>query len=182
MRELGLSILSLEFAVRHAALIALLLTCFTYDTFAQSALEKAERDELAVIPNNDPAMAAAIEKARATLSDFLALAKAPRPSTTGFSVKVGFLADDRKGHEFFWIRPFDSKGDRFTGQLRNSPRWIKRLKFGDTVTFAKRQIVDWTYLEDGKMKGNYTACAILTRESKESAEAFKKQYGLQCDL
>jgi uncharacterized protein YegJ (DUF2314 family) len=59
---------------------------------------------------------------------------------------------------------------------------IKRLKFGDTVTFAKRQIVDWTYLEDGKMKGNYTACAILTRESKESAEAFKKQYGLQCDL
>lgn len=31
------------------------------------------------------------------------------------------------------------------------------------------------------MKGNYTACALLKRETKANAEAFKREYGLDCD-
>lgn len=32
------------------------------------------------------------------------------------------------------------------------------------------------------MKGNYTACAILKREPKAQQEAFKKRFGLECDI
>jgi len=31
------------------------------------------------------------------------------------------------------------------------------------------------------MMGNFTACALLTRETPESAAAFKARYGLVCD-
>lgn len=31
------------------------------------------------------------------------------------------------------------------------------LKMGDTVSFVRNEIVDWTYADAGKMKGNYSA-------------------------
>ena len=39
------------------------------------------------------------------------------------------------------------------------------------------------HLEPAKnrMHGNFTACALLTKESPKDAAAFKKQYGLSCD-
>jgi hypothetical protein len=35
-------------------------------------------------------------------------------------------------------------------------------------------------MEDGKMRGNFTACALLKREPADQAEAMKKQFGLSC--
>jgi hypothetical protein len=54
--------------------------------------QKAERDELVILAMNDPVMAAAIHDARTSLPQFLALARHPRPSMTGFSVKIALLA------------------------------------------------------------------------------------------
>ena len=31
------------------------------------------------------------------------------------------------------------------------------------------------------MMGNFTACALLTKEPPARAESFKRQYGLSCD-
>ena len=47
---------------------------------AQTILNKAERDETIVIPKDDPDMATAMRKARTTLPNFLALARAPMRS------------------------------------------------------------------------------------------------------
>jgi uncharacterized protein YegJ (DUF2314 family) len=54
-------------------------------------------------------------------------------------------------------------------------------KFGQTITFKEDEIVDWLYLEDGKMIGNFTACAMLKREPPQEAEKFIRQFGLRCD-
>lgn len=147
---------------------------------AQTALEKAARDELFVIPQRDPDMAAAMRKARARLPEFFALSRSPKPSMKDFSVKVGVRAGN--GHEFFWIKPFERKGQRFSGRLNNTPRVVTHLKAGDTISFTEKDIVDWTYVDDGKMKGNFTACPLLKREPKEQAQAFIRQYGLDCEL
>jgi len=32
------------------------------------------------------------------------------------------------------------------------------------------------------MKGNFTTCALLKQQPKQDAEAFKKKYGLECEL
>src|SRR4030095_6609391 len=71
---------------------------------AETFMERTQRDELSWVPKDDPAMAAAMRKARATLPEFLALSRAPRPSTTGFAVKVAVR--DGNNTEYFWITPF----------------------------------------------------------------------------
>ena len=56
------------------------------------------------------------------------------------------------------------------------------MKTGQTITFARSDIVDWMYIENGKMKGNFTACALLKSAPKKEAEDFKRQFSLDCDL
>jgi len=166
--------------VRLTAIAATVAALLTAPAGAQTAVEKAQRDEIFQIPQGDSDMAAAMRKARSSLPEFFAVAKSPKPSMKGFAVKVGVR--DGNGHEFFWIAPFERKGDGYSGRLNNTPRTVKNLKAGDTITFAENEIVDWIYIDDGKMKGNYTACALLKREPRQQAEAFKKQYGLDCSL
>jgi len=148
---------------------------------AQTTLEKANRDEVFNIRRGDPEMAGAVKQARATLPDFFALAQSPEPSTQGFSVKVG-LPYGTNSTEYFWIAPFERKGDKFVGRLNNTPRHVANMKRGDPITFGENEIIDWHYVEDGKMKGNYTTCVLMRREPRQQAEAFIKQRGLDCRL
>jgi uncharacterized protein YegJ (DUF2314 family) len=148
---------------------------------AQSTIEKANRDEVFNIRKGDPEMADAVRRARATLPEFFALAQSPKPSMQGFSVKVG-LPYGTNSTEYFWIAPFERKGDKFTGQLNNTPRHVANVKRGDPITFGETEIIDWHYVEDGKMKGNFTTCVLMRREPRQQAEAFIKQRGLDCRL
>ena len=147
---------------------------------AQTVTQKAERDELAFVAKHDPVMAAAMGKARATLPDFLALSVAPKPDMQAFSVKVAI--HDGDDAEYFWITPFTDDNGQFSGVINNTPRMIHSVKMGQTITFDRSDIVDWMYLDGGKMKGNYTACALLKSASKREAEEFKDRFGLDCDF
>jgi Uncharacterized protein conserved in bacteria (DUF2314) len=82
-------------------------------------LDKAKRDEIVNVPKGDPDMQAAYRKAKAPLKDFLVIARSPRPSITGYAVKVAVYEGDK--NEFFWISPFSEKGDPFTGKINNTP-------------------------------------------------------------
>ena len=146
---------------------------------SQTPLQKAQRDELAIVAKNDPAMAAAMAKARQTLPEFLTLAAAPKPGMDTFSVKVAVREGDAA--EYFWIAPFTTKDGSFSGEINNQPRSVHSVKLGQTITFDQSEIVDWMYIDGGKMKGNYTACALLKSASEQEAEAFKKRFGLDCD-
>src|SRR5262245_62058085 len=73
----------------------------------ESMLDRARRDQIVMVPGDDPEMLAAMAKARATLQDFLALARAPRPSMSGFAVKVAVR--DKGNTEYFWIAPFNEQ-------------------------------------------------------------------------
>ena len=126
---------------------------------AQTILERAARDEIATVADSDPAMAAAIRKARSTLADFLKLTATPRPGTDAFSLKVAVHEGERV--EYFWITPFSNSGAQFSGEIDNTPRVVHSVKMGQSITFAQSDIVDWLYIENGMMKGNYTACALL---------------------
>jgi uncharacterized protein YegJ (DUF2314 family) len=145
---------------------------------AQSLMERINRgDTIVSIKQEDSDMAAAIKHARATLPQFLELARNPKPSMSAFGLKVGL-----KTGEYIWIRPFEKKGRTYSGQVRNDPHSVKNLKFGDTITFSERHIADWRYIEDGRLKGNFTTCVLLKRQPKRDAAAFMKKYGLECDL
>ena len=147
---------------------------------AHSVVQKAERDQLVYLALNDAVMAAAIQSARESLPGFLALAKRPSPEMKGFAVKIALLGDG--GPEFFWIHPFAHIGAQFIGQIGNMPRSIEGLKMGDTVAFTRGDIVDWMYMDAGRMRGNYSARAILRSAPPQDRQAFKRRFGLDFDF
>jgi uncharacterized protein YegJ (DUF2314 family) len=98
----------------------------------------------------------------------------------GFAVKVAIREGDNA--EYFWITPFTDKDGAFSGAINNTPREVHSVKLGQTITFGKSEIVDWMYMDGDKMKGNYTACALLKSASKQEVEEFKKRFGLDCDF
>lgn len=148
---------------------------------AKDISEKASRDEIITMKDADPAMQKAFDKARKTLPDFLKKAANPADGTDNYALKVGL--SDGRNTEYFWMADFEQKGDEFTATLSNTPRLVRKYKGGEEVSFHRAQIVDWTYMDvaRGRMMGNFTACALLTKESPKDAAAFKKQYGLSCD-
>jgi uncharacterized protein YegJ (DUF2314 family) len=144
-----------------------------------SLMDKARRDDVALVEKGDPDMAAAFRKARETLPEFLALARAPRPTASKLAVKIAIPAGD--DDEYFWVTQFAQRGDKYAGRINNTPRAAKQVSFGQVIEFSEAEIVDWLYMEDGKMRGNFTACALLKREPPDQIEAMRKQYGLSCE-
>ena len=148
---------------------------------AQSLAERAKADELVFMGDKEPAMQRAFSQARASLDDFLRKAKNPAAGTTSYGLKVGV----REGTsvEYFWLVDFIQSQDGFVGTISNEPRMVKTVRYGQRYTFAREHIVDWVYVDRNqrRMMGNFTACALLTKEPASEAEAVKKQYGLQCD-
>jgi uncharacterized protein YegJ (DUF2314 family) len=140
----------------------------------------ARKGALYYLALNDPIMSAAMQSARESLPGFLALARHPGPTMERFAVKIALLGDG--GPEFFWIYPFAYVGDRFIGQIGNTPLTFVGLKKGDTIAFGKRDIVDWMYLDAGMMKGNYSARAILKAALPRDRAAFKRRFGLEFDF
>jgi uncharacterized protein YegJ (DUF2314 family) len=129
---------------------------------------------------NDPIMSAAMQGARESLPGFLAQARHPGPTMERFAVKIALLGEG--GPEFFWIYPFAHVGDRFIGQIGNTPLTLAGPKKGDTITFGKRDIVDWMYTDAGVTKGNYSARAILKAALPRDRAAFKRRFGLEFDF
>jgi uncharacterized protein YegJ (DUF2314 family) len=148
---------------------------------AQTPLQQAERDEIKHMASEEPAMRMAFERARGTLDEFLSQAVNPREGTSGYALKVA--VSDGRNTEYFWVNKFDNSGTAFSGHLGNEPRMVKRYKLGERFQFDRVQIVDWMYVDERnkRMMGNFTACALLTKETAADAEAFKKRFGLQCE-
>jgi uncharacterized protein YegJ (DUF2314 family) len=147
---------------------------------AQSISDRAQNDQTINMAREEPAMRTAMEKGRATLDQFLSKAKAPAEGTAGYAVKVGI--SDGRNTEYFWIAEFTATGTSFSGVIHNQPEVISSVKSGQTYSFNRDQIVDWTYFDEAhhKMLGNFTACALLSKEPAEEAAEFKRSYGLDC--
>jgi uncharacterized protein YegJ (DUF2314 family) len=161
-------------------LLGVVANNFFYGPYASGTLmDKARRDEVDLFEKDDPDMAAAFRKARETLPEFLALARAPQSTATKLAVKIAI--PDGDGNEYFWLNQFAPHGNKYTGRINNTPRSAKQVTFGQVIEFSEAEIVDWLYMEDGKMRGNFTACAMLKRELPAQADAMRRQYGLNCE-
>src|SRR5262245_49100361 len=108
---------------------------------------------------NDPLMSAAIQSARESLPAFLALARHPGPTMERFAVKIALLRAG--GPALFCSYPFAHVGDRSIGQISNAPFTRAGPQKRHTIAFAKRDIVDWAYVDAGVVKGSYSARAIF---------------------
>jgi uncharacterized protein YegJ (DUF2314 family) len=144
-------------------------------------VERAESGQVTLIPEDDPHMARAMRHARSTLDEFFEIYSNKNGNQTSFAVKVGIT--DRDQIEYFWISDFYEEGkNKYKGVINDEPRLIRNVRHGQYYGFDRNEIVDWVYMEGEKMKGNFTACALLRQEPEEQREQFMRQYGLECDL
>lgn len=164
---------------------ALLLLCGI--AFAQTALDRARRDEIVSVPSGDAAMEAAFAKARATLDGFLTVLAAPPPNTDVYAVKIR-IDDPTNGEvEYFWVGDLKRDGNRFSGRIDNTPRSVTNVRQNQVVRFTRAEIYDWMYVDSNftngkrRMMGNFTLCALLTLETPEEAAEMKREMGLVCD-
>lgn len=148
---------------------------------AQNLVDRAKRDEIAHMSREEPAMRKAFEQAKASLDTFFAQAKAPATGSDSYALKVA--VSDGRNTEYFWVADFAGDGEQFTGVLNNQPRLVMKHRYGEKIAFRRDQIADWTYMDTAnrRMHGNFTACALLTKEPPAQAAEFKRQYGLRCD-
>jgi uncharacterized protein YegJ (DUF2314 family) len=145
---------------------------------AQTISEKAAQDRLVYMADAEPAMRAAFEKAYASLDDFIAKARQAPAGDSTFAVKVGIR--DGQDTEYMWLNELHFADGRLSGRINNQPRMVATVEYGQTYAFAREPVGEWSY-SGGRMMGNFTACALLTKEPAARAEAFKRQYKLVCD-
>jgi uncharacterized protein YegJ (DUF2314 family) len=146
---------------------------------AQTVLERAKRDEVANVPDSDPDMQLAFKRARERRSEFLALVRVKRPTIEMMAVKIA--VHDGDDIEYFWLTPVRVEGDHFVAVIDNTPQLVHNVGLGQSIAFQENEVVDWFYVENGKMIGNFTACAMLKREPADQAEDFKREVGLTCE-
>jgi uncharacterized protein YegJ (DUF2314 family) len=152
-------------------------------TFAPAALaqkaaspqEEEQRNNVMFFSEEDPAMNAAIARAQAEVPEFLLHLITPRPNEYRFMVKYDLLPEDGDA-EFIWAEIVSRQPGAVTATLSNVPL-DDRFKQGQTVTIRDEQIVDWSYVRDGVMQGNYTTRVILDRMPASEADPIRRNLG-----
>jgi len=151
-----------------------LLIAFT--SFEASA-DKID-DKIQMVREQDRNMNAAIEEARRTLDDFLALSKQPPAGADHFKLKVKL--SDENGVEHMWFVPFKEIKGGFAGVLANEPYVVKSVTVGKVYAFKREQISDWGYQQNGKQIGSFTVCALFKTMPAEDVARYKKDHGFVC--
>lgn len=117
---------------------------------------------VAVLPDDDPKLAAAAAEANRRFGEFLAAFESRRPGET-FAVKVPF-ADDY-GREFMWVN-VASVDDRFViGRLDNRPAYVRAVRAGQKVRVPRTGLNDWLIVRGGELVGGFTLKVIQQRAS-----------------
>jgi uncharacterized protein YegJ (DUF2314 family) len=114
-------------------------------------------------------MNAAMDKARATVGEFIAVVQKPKRSQSSISVKAPFTKG--KSVEHMWVAEVTYDGRSFHDAISNEPEMVTNYKMGQRVSFESSKISDWMYVENGKLVGGFTLRVLRDAMSaKDRAE------------
>jgi uncharacterized protein YegJ (DUF2314 family) len=122
-----------------------------------AALRKTLPAPVIEVPDDDPLMKKAVEKARAGWPAFVAAYEAR--DGENFSVKAPITRADNT--EFIWISVTSLEGERVYGELGNDPANLGSLKLGSKVSVPVADLNDWCYIDrQGNLSGGFTIEAV----------------------
>jgi uncharacterized protein YegJ (DUF2314 family) len=142
---------------------ALLLLCWIGAAAAQAVVH---------VPQNDPEMAEAQAKARATLAEFWGVFERPGANEEGFALRVG-VPYGPNNSEHMWFNGIERSGGKLTGALNNNPVHVRGLQRGQRIEIDEGRISDWMYLRSGKIVGNHTMRPLLKRLPPQEAARYR---------
>jgi uncharacterized protein YegJ (DUF2314 family) len=118
-------------------------------------------DPVTEVEFDDKDMNVAIDDARSSVAEFVERLKNPRPTDESFSVKK--MISDGEEVEHLWLTDVSYSHGKFTGIINEDPQSVRNVKFGQKVTVEETEILDWMYLDDGELVGNFTLRVLLKR-------------------
>jgi uncharacterized protein YegJ (DUF2314 family) len=125
------------------------------------------------LPDDDPAMEAAVRKARATLPLFWQALAGPLSGDSDFVVKLEYRTHPVDSIECLWAIDVSRSGDMVTATIDNDPRDVPDLTAGERVTVPIARIADWMFTRDGLLQGAYTLRALLAYMPQEQADELR---------
>lgn len=105
------------------------------------------------VKSGAPDMTEAMRSAMAQVPYFVEILE-NYPSVNKYSVKIKVV--DGEAVEYFWLENTLWQGAKFHGTLGNDPTRVTTVTYGQPITVGSDEIVDWYYMWEGKMRGNYT--------------------------
>ena len=144
-----------EIGIKRTALALLALT------LAFTCCSDHSYDPVTEAEFDDKEMNAAIDKARSRVAEFIERLKNPRLTDESFSVKK--MISDGEEVEHLWLTDVSYSDGKFTGILNEDPQSVRNVIFGQEITVEEIEILDWMYLDDGELVGNYTLRVLLER-------------------
>jgi uncharacterized protein YegJ (DUF2314 family) len=143
----------------------LLATIAAFALLTQPALAQKDRqgqgDTIVEYADDDAAMNAAIESARASLPHFFAeFDAAPAQGREAFSLKVG-MPTSSGGQEHIWVDQLRREGHELVGALANEPNWLPGMHLGSRVVIDPELISDWSIMAPEGLYGSYTTRVML---------------------
>jgi uncharacterized protein YegJ (DUF2314 family) len=128
------------------------------------ALQDSTNAPLVEVPDDDPAIRSAVERARSEWPMFVEAFETGNGEN--FSVKAPVTYDDVT--EFIWIEATSLEGDRVYGKPANNPIRLGPMKLGSKVSVAVETINDWTFVDSGdKLQGGFSIEAV-TKASRRA--------------
>lgn len=125
-------------------------------------------DKVPILPAEDQAeLDKAAEQARADWPKLLA-AWQKKPKFA--AVKMKFAEGEAAEHMWVSVAELDEQGGK--GKLNNEPGWLKNIKAGAPVAFAKEQVEDWLVdTGDKQPLGGYSLAVFEAQEKRRRARA-----------
>ena len=111
------------------------------------------------VPDDDPAMLAAVAEARSRWPEFVAAFENRSPDADRpFTIKAPIGPEGSE--EFIWIEVTSIEADVIYGTLGNQPAALPNLNLGDRVRVSASKVNDWLCLIDDKPHGGFTLKVI----------------------
>jgi uncharacterized protein YegJ (DUF2314 family) len=128
------------------------------------------------VPREDPAMNAAIARARATLPQFLPRLQNPPAGQSYLGVKV--RVGDRSTGEHIWLYEVRYQAGRIVGRLVDDAELFPKFKQDDEVRVAPGEITDWMTVENGLACGGFTSRVMARSMTAEQRAAWMREMGI----
>ncbi|MBG86917.1 MAG: hypothetical protein CMO80_08465 [Verrucomicrobiales bacterium] len=146
----------------------------------------SDEEPVFMFEGDDPDMHVAAREARSTFKFFWRELSWERrrivPAIDIAMIKLPFTdgvgAESPNQGEHMWVDKVDFDGQRLTGVLVNSPRWLKSVKDGDPVNVPFAHLEDWLMTSGDTAFGGYTVNVMRRKMSAEEMETHDEAWGL----
>jgi uncharacterized protein YegJ (DUF2314 family) len=137
-------------------------------------------ERVTFVANDDKALAAASERARASFKYFWReLSWERRRIVPGLGISAVKLAfRDGETVEHMWLGDVTFDGREVGGVLLNRPNWLTTVKPGDAVSAPLGELGDWMYESQGRVFGGFTIDATRAKMTPAERRDHDRAWGL----